>query len=80
MYSEEEMENMSFSDIKEAVVAKFCEGECKETYQQYLLGCCSASMIQDTGKKHFLSSMIRGNWQCIEGIFFIQVVEAHLVD
>jgi len=60
MYSEEEMENMSFSDIKEAVVAKFCEGECKETYQQYLLGCCSASMIQDTVLQEAVINTIEG--------------------
>ena len=60
VYSEEEVERMTFSDIEEDVVAKFCVEDCVRLYQKHLLGCCSASLIHDTGKKHFLSSMKRG--------------------
>ena len=47
-----EMEQITFGDIKDAVVAKFCVAECAPFYQKALLGCCTASMIQDTGTKH----------------------------
>ena len=47
-----EMEQITFGDIKDAVVAKFCVADCAPFYQKALLGCCTASMIQDTGTKH----------------------------
>merc|ERR1712003_505049 len=43
-----EAAEISFGDIKEAVVNKFCVEECEDLYQDTFLGCCTASMIQDT--------------------------------
>merc|ERR550537_94767 len=47
-FSDVEMEQITFGDIKDAVVAKFCVEACAPFYQKALLGCCTASMIQDT--------------------------------
>ena len=43
-------ENPTFTGIKDALVSKFCVEECSDLYQDVLLGCCTASMIQDEGK------------------------------
>ena len=42
--------NLTFGDIKEAVVDKFCVEECADFYQDEFLGCCTASMVQDEGR------------------------------
>lgn len=46
-YADMEAEDISFGDIKEAVIEKFCVEECEDVYQDTFLGCCTASMIQD---------------------------------
>jgi len=47
-FMEMEAEDISFTDIKDAVVDKFCVEDCEDLYQATFLGCCTASMIQDT--------------------------------
>jgi len=39
--------NLTFGDIKDAVVDKFCVENCADFYQEEFLGCCTASMVQD---------------------------------
>jgi len=46
-FAEMSMENITFGDIKDAVVDKFCVEDCKDFYQEEFLGCCTASMVQD---------------------------------
>ena len=58
-FSGMEIESITFGAIKDAVVDKFCVEDCAPLYQRVLLGCCTASMIQDTGKEHFNSVMKR---------------------
>ena len=40
---------ISFSSIRDALVNKFCVEDCSGLYQDALLGCCTATMIKDTG-------------------------------
>ena len=76
----EAVENMTFGEIRGAVVTKFCDEDCDHFYKEHFLGCCSASMIKDTGKKHVLPFLKSVHYQSIESIYFTQVVEAYLVN
>ena len=57
-----EADDISFGDIREAVVEKFCVEECEDVYQKTFLGCCTASMIQDEGEFQFVQPLLVKLW------------------
>lgn len=52
--------DVSFGEIKDAVVDKFCVEECSDMYQKTFLGCCTASMIQDRALEEAVTNTAEG--------------------
>jgi len=59
-YADMEADDISFGDIREAVVEKFCVEECEDVYQKTFLGCCTASMIQDEALETSVKNTAKG--------------------
>ena len=57
--------NLTFGDIKDAVVDKFCVEECAGFYQDEFLGCCTASMVQDEG----INKVLQSNQHIFQNLF-----------